>query len=330
MRCSIQQNERPNQAKSTSSGVPPLEDCCRDTRQLPFKLLFRASDRTYPRSKASNRMRFGRRRTLPVWSVLGSWLYCASFTATTTNLASTASAFFFAVPVVPSLAQRCRTVNRSLWLSNHDGDSSSSTGSEDDEVVTKEMFLRDMLQPPADEEAIVKKKRKKGSHKEYKVMDNRDRLPFSITVQTPDPYTHPDVKKKNAVVPKKTRRDAIEDQIMIASSVYRTNGASTTSESSSDMTWLGEFSLDKYTTTGDSIILPQSGVEYKVVRHRCLYKYGGGQRFVLVRKILEVKEVGRLLSEQYLQRQWQNSNGSGSTGNSSATQVLTERGEGLA
>jgi hypothetical protein len=324
MRCSIYHDEA---LPPECDGVPPLEYCYRDTRLSPSQLsaAFHTSVRMHPRPKAGNRMRFGRRRTFSLCSVLGSWLYCASFTATTANWASTASAFILAVPVVPSLAKRCRTIDRSLWQSNDDDNASSSTGSEDDEVVTKEMFLRDVLQPPAEEEAIVKKKRKKGSHKEYKVMDNRDRLPFSITVQTPDPYTHPDVKKKNAVVPKKTRRDAIEDQI--ASTVYRTNGASTSSESNSDKTWLGEFSLDKYTTTGDSIVLPQSGVEYKVVRHRCLYKYGGGQRFVLVRKILEVKEVGRLLSEQYLQRQWQNSNGT--TSSDTSAQVLTEWSDDL-
>lgn len=37
------------------------------------------------------------------------------------------------------------------------------------------------------------------------------------------------------------------------------------------------------------------------------HQYAGGKRFVMVRKILQVKEVGRVQAEEYLARQWQNS-----------------------
>lgn len=171
--------------------------------------------------------------------------------------------------------------------------------SPDDEIVTKEMFLRDMLKTP--DEVFIKKKTSKGrnnNNQEYKVLDNRDILPFVVQLQTPDPYTHPEIKRKNAVI-KKKRKDAIEEQI--ASTLYRTD----IDTNNADKTLLGEFSLDKHTTTGDSLLIGDT--EYNVVRHRCQYKYAGGKRFVMVRKILEVKEVGRLLSEQYLKRQWNKS-----------------------
>jgi hypothetical protein len=283
--------------------------------------------------------------------MLAIWRLLFSVVAVSSVLV--AEAFTIKVPakcISRSLMERRQRINGALTVHGAKSKHEQGDEKEDDRIVTKEMFLREgLLEAPttasaadigsdkssdnsigsdiSSDDVIVKKKRKKGSNnnsqKEYKVMDNRDRLPFSITVQTPDPYTHPDIKKKNAVVSKKTRRDAIEDQI--TSTVYRAttsnngkdDGSSSSSGTYDPTTWLGEFSLDKHTTTGDSIILPQSGVEYKVVRHRCLYKYGGGQRFVMVRKILEVKEVGRLLSEQYLQRQWQQSSSS------------EEQGEGL-
>lgn len=158
-------------------------------------------------------------------------------------------------------------------------------------VVTKEMFLRDMLADP-----VVKRKKNK---RNYKVLDNRDSLPFSVCVSTPDPYTHPDLKRKNAKKVKK-RADSVENSI--ASSLYST----TSKDDPKDETWLGEYQLDKHTTTGD--LLQIGGAEYRVVKHRCLYKYAGGKSFVMVKKILQVKEVGRLQAEEYIKRQWKKSN----------------------
>lgn len=159
-------------------------------------------------------------------------------------------------------------------------------------IVTKEMFLRDLLEEP-----VVK--RKKAKRTEYKVLDNRDSLPFSVRVATPDPYTHPDLKRRNAQKVKK-RRDSIEE--CISSALHVANDGT-----SDARTLLGEFHLDKHTTTGD--LLHIGNVEYRVVKHRCLYKYAGGKRFVLVKKDLQVKEVGRLQTEEYLKRQWKDSAG---------------------
>ena len=67
-------------------------------------------------------------------------------------------------------------------------------------------------------------------------------------------------------------------------------------------TVLGEFELDKSTTSGDVILLGNK--EYRVETARCQYKYAGGQRFVMVRKILEVKELNRVADEKALLRQF--------------------------
>mmetsp|Transcript_51175 Transcript_51175/g.55424 ORF Transcript_51175/g.55424 Transcript_51175/m.55424 type:complete len:138 (-) Transcript_51175:39-452(-) len=67
-------------------------------------------------------------------------------------------------------------------------------------------------------------------------------------------------------------------------------------------TVIGEFQLDKSTTSGDVIVLGEK--EYQVQKARCQYKYAGGQRFVMVRKILEVKEVTRVQNEEALMRRF--------------------------
>jgi hypothetical protein len=64
---------------------------------------------------------------------------------------------------------------------------------------------------------------------------------------------------------------------------------------------LGEFHLDKSTNCGDVLVVGDA--EYRVVTARCQYKYAGGSRYVMVRKILEVKEVKRAVVEEQLQKQ---------------------------
>jgi len=206
---------------------------------------------------------------------------------------------------------------------NDDGDHHNSKDKKNETIVTKEMFLRELLKDPSPEPSpVVKRSSKNGSngkkrqknqsgHPEYKVLDNRDSLPFSVRRATPDPYTHPELKRKNAAQMRKKKKrpprpDAVEHSI--ASSLY--SGGKTNSEGGDNLeTLLGEFDLDRYTTTGD--ILEIGDVSYRVVRHRCLYKYAGGKKFVMTRKILHVKEVGRIQAEEYLARQWKASGGGG-------------------
>jgi hypothetical protein len=175
-----------------------------------------------------------------------------------------------------------------------------SSDDNDEKVVTGEMFMRDLLADP-----VVRRPGRKGSGSDYKVMDNRDVLPYVLELATPDPYTHPSVKKKNANKLKK-RKDTVEERI--ASSLYSTDGSSSTKmgEPSQEKTLLGEYALDKHTTTGDLIRIGEA--EYRVVQHRCLYKCVS-RRFVMVKKILHVKEIGRIRTEEYLLRQLRNSEG---------------------
>merc|ERR1740129_640580 len=71
--------------------------------------------------------------------------------------------------------------------------------------------------------------------------------------------------------------------------------------------FVGEFYLDKNTNCGDIIEVGEK--DFEVVKARCQYKYAGGQRFVMVRKVLEVKEVTRIAQENYLNRQFYNKTG---------------------
>ena len=117
----------------------------------------------------------------------------------------------FSVVARPSTSRRRRISSRALLNNEH-----VSPDEDEEEIITKEMFLRDLLQPPPDE-AVVKKK-KKNKETAYKVLDNRDILPFAVQLQTPDPYTHPEIKKKKAAAAssqnKKKRKDAVEEKIM--------------------------------------------------------------------------------------------------------------------
>lgn len=180
---------------------------------------------------------------------------------------------------------------------------------ENDGPITKEMFMRDMLADPR-----VKRKKKNGR---YRTMDNRDSLPFVVQVSTPDPYTSNDEMKKEArkntkkAAKKrgngsgKARKNLVGMDVPgskdgISSSIY-----SRASDGSLHRV-LGEFTLDKNTNCGDLIEVGDR--EFEVQKARCQYKYAGGKRFVMVRKILEVKEVTRIAEENFLKRQFDKSN----------------------
>lgn len=182
---------------------------------------------------------------------------------------------------------------------------------DDDVPVTREMLHRDLLEDPQ-----VRRKRKKGG---YRPLDNRDSLPFAVRNLTPDPYARPEARRAEQM-PKDgggggRRRTTDLDRHLspppfskrppkagakTASRLYRSNDDGTDTS-----TLLGEFQLDKGTTSGDVIVLGDK--EYRVESARCQYKYAGGQRFVMVRKILEVKEVMRVYKEEALMRQYRSS-----------------------
>jgi hypothetical protein len=217
-------------------------------------------------------------------------------------------------PCIHSVTERCR--HQRPFFSLGAGQNSGELAPEDEEDDSRDS-TSSYSSPGEDPPPVVKRlgsssSNKAGSgkksKKEYRVLDNRDSLPFSVQLATPDPYTPPDANKKmkgRATTPRR-RSNAVENKI---SSQLFVEGDSTrgSGDASSDATkaLLGEYQLDKHTTTGDVLLIGDS--QYKVVSHRCLYKYAGGQRFVMVRKILHVKEVGRWQAEEYLQRQWKNS-----------------------
>lgn len=164
--------------------------------------------------------------------------------------------------------------------------------------------------------AKVKRKKKNG-HTRYRTNDNRDSLPFLVKVTTPDPYTTNDEmertarkntkvdrkrsneleRKKNGGKKKKkvARRNLVgmNGKDSISSSIYKRRDDGTLHQI------LGEFALDKSTNNGD--IIETAGKEYLVQKSRCQYKYSGG-RFMMVRKILEVKEIKRVLIEQEIRQ----------------------------
>lgn len=163
--------------------------------------------------------------------------------------------------------------------------------------------------------ARVKRKKKNG-YTRYRTSDNRDNLPFLVKVTTPDPYiTNDEMERKARKNTKRDRkrRDEIESKTKnngdnkkmkratrknlagisgkdsISSSIYTRHEDGTLHQV------LGEFSLDKSTSNGD--IIETAGNEYQVQKSSFQYKYLGG-RFVMMRKILEVKEIKRVLVEQ--------------------------------
>jgi hypothetical protein len=209
------------------------------------------------------------------------------------------------------------------------------------QLVTREMLLRDMLSGPEDEEnttyamdgdeqhlastssssaaaaaasAKVKRKKKNGSSSQYRTLDNRDSLPFLVRVATPDPYTSNEQMKKEAKLnteraKKKLKKNGasaagigkmrhnlvgMDGKDSISSSIYAR------ADDGSMHKIIGEFALDKSTNCGD-IIEVGDGTQYQVQKARCQYKYVGGKRFVMTRKILEVKEIKRILIEKEVQ-----------------------------
>jgi hypothetical protein len=173
------------------------------------------------------------------------------------------------------------------WFTPNEGEDEDNP-----EMVTREMLHRDLLGDPQ-----VKRKRKNGKGEGFKTLDNRDHLPFAVKKITPDPYTHPETKQLQA---RKTRQKKTDlDHQLTDSRLY------TTSKKGDSSTLLGEFKLDKSTTSGDVIVIGEK--EFEVQKASCQYKYAGGRRFVMIRKVLEVKEVTRVQKEEFLLQQYQNS-----------------------
>lgn len=162
--------------------------------------------------------------------------------------------------------------------------------------------------------ASVKKKKK---NSQYTISDNRDSLPFLVRVITPDPYTNHDEIKQRARANTNTERLKQKDGLTKSkkNKIQTARDDSLKGESISASIFtratdgslrpiLGEFFLDKSTNCGDFIRVGDR--EYIVQKATCQFKYTGGKKFVMVRKILEVKETVRVLLEQMIQQNFDN------------------------
>mmetsp|Transcript_74 Transcript_74/g.99 ORF Transcript_74/g.99 Transcript_74/m.99 type:complete len:245 (-) Transcript_74:168-902(-) len=154
---------------------------------------------------------------------------------------------------------------------------------------------------------VLKKKKKKAG---YKVSDERDNLPFVVRMTTPDPYTK--VEKKRLKAQKNTKDDRKKNLRPkmkapkysnlkvggIAASIFVNDDEDDGKRELLPV--LGEFKLDKSTSCGDIVVVGEK--TFVVQKARCQYKYAGGRKFEMVRKILEVKPILRIANEEVLQR----------------------------
>jgi hypothetical protein len=173
-----------------------------------------------------------------------------------------------------------------------------------------------------EQQASVRRKKKNGKQG-YRTLDNRDNLPYIVKLVTPDPYTPEAVKKaeqakaKRIHIQKQQDADVKQNQqkpnmnhnkkkkskrtdLLVGSGISASIYAKSATGDGSLEQVLGEFTLDKSTHSGD--IIAVGDMEYEVQVARCQYKYAGGKRFVMVRKILEVKEVARAAQEESFRR----------------------------
>ena len=191
---------------------------------------------------------------------------------------------------IPHSSSPFRYGSVSKWNEEH-----QSPDEDNDDLITREMFLRDGLEV---------RRRKKGSKEYNKPHDNRDSLPFIVKVKTPDPYTPTDKMLKDAKKLSEKASKNKKSKIGVGMDGKYANGiaASIFSRQSDGelQKILGQFSLDKNTNCGDLIEVGER--EFEVMKARAQFKYAGGKRFVMVRKILEVKEITRIAEEASLQR----------------------------
>jgi len=134
------------------------------------------------------------------------------------------------------------------------------------------------------------------------VSDNRDNLPFVVKVITPDPYTNQEQLKQRARSNTKLDKQKHADRETSSTSSITSSIFMQTKDGSLQPI-LGEFFLDKSTNCGDFIHV--DGREYIVQKARSQYKYVGGKKFVLARKVLEVKETLREVLEQRIRESFQ-------------------------
>lgn len=142
----------------------------------------------------------------------------------------------------------------------------------------------------------------------------RNALPFIVTVNVPDPYTHPKLIVKEAIKNTKATPPVNNNKSLARiRRSSRTDGGRTTDGMSSIsatvsalradgslQSVLGEFTFDASTNCGDLLLI--ANTEYEVISAKSQFRYAGNRKFVLVRKVLVVKEICRIAEEASLRR----------------------------
>lgn len=179
-----------------------------------------------------------------------------------------------------------------------DNDNDDDDEEDDPERITRDQFYRDLMghsETAAESEETIQNEpqqnssKRKGKNQKYgnakRPHDNRDSLPFLVQVMTPpeEPYEQ-GIKKTKKQKRKGSKGDSKDDNLGIVGET------------------LGEFAFEKNTGAGDKIEIDHQ--IYLVQRATCQYRYAGAQKFVMVRKILQVKPMQRAMQEDYLLRQW--------------------------
>ncbi|CAB9530295.1 expressed unknown protein [Seminavis robusta] len=169
----------------------------------------------------------------------------------------------------------------------NDDDDDDDDGDDEEEVMAKEKLFRELmgLSEEKSQKKTGKNKNKKGGIKRP-AHDNRDQLPFLVQVMTPpeEPYEQLAQQQQSKIKKKKKKK---------GNKLVQTDVVGET---------LGEFPFEKNTGSGDRIMIDDE--VYVVQKAKCQYRYAGGQKFVMVRKILQVKPMARSMQEDYIMRQW--------------------------
>jgi len=163
------------------------------------------------------------------------------------------------------------------------------------------------IQPSDDSPEDKNKNNNKNNKNIRRPHDNRDQLPFLVQVLTPPekPYEYQVLQQHLSSISMSTNTS---DSAGSGSNKRKGKKGNTKNSSSSDDDevigeTLGEFRFEKNTNTGDKIEIDNQ--VYVVQRSKCQYKYAGAiKKFVMVRKILQVKPIQRAMQEDYIMRQW--------------------------
>jgi hypothetical protein len=219
------------------------------------------------------------------------------------------SGFLMMCTPAPPSSRRSRISLQLKASSNHDADDFSSMdkkGSDDEEKnndkeaeeeeeqerITNEQIYREIMGIPPETEN--KKKSKNTNNKQQSIKrphDNRDKLPFLVQVMTPgeEPYQQQALQQQQTL----QKNSKKKSKKGMSSGSVETEAVGET---------LGEFAFEKNTSSGDKIEIDNQ--VYVVQKAKCQYRYAGGQKFEMVRKILQVKPVQRAMQEDYILRQW--------------------------